>query len=526
MPSMLHPGVYVVEVPSGARSIEGSPTSTAIFVGETERGPVEATRISSRIEYERLFGGYFRATAAVASPLEPTRVYLPYAIDGFFQNGGTAAYILRAMDGTHAHAGRGGVTAAAPGVWGNDLSIAFLASTDGDSGRFRIAVVYDPPGGAEADLVEDWDRLSAEPSDETYVVDQLERSRYIRWSATIPPARPEPDKTVSATPNRNDIISAADPLTGGLGGNGTLTSGDYARLLSDGLAHVDDAALLVACPDALLDHATSATDYVDLVNVFTDYAANRPRQDMFFVADLPSQTTAIDATAASASTAGLIHDGSVTASTFTGAFWPHLVVSDPVGVGRNPQIRVPPAGHVAGLIARTDGRRGVWKAPAGTEATLSGTLALQHPLADAHSDLLNPRGVNALRQLPGAGRVVWGSRTLRPDTEWRYISVRRTAIFLRTSIYNGIQWAVFEPNDEPLWASLRATIGAFLDTQFQAGAFAGRTRDQAYFVKADADTTTPADQAAGVVNILVGFAPLRPAEFVLVQLSQLSQAPV
>jgi phage tail sheath protein FI len=168
----------------------------------------------------------------------------------------------------------------------------------------------------------------------------------------------------------------------------------------------------------------------------------------------------------------------------------------------------------------------VWKAPAGTDATLALTVELDYQLNDLHSDELNPVGINALRTMPGAGRVVWGSRTMQPSSEWRYVPVRRTAIFLRTSIYNGIQWAVFEPNDEPLWSSLRASIGGFMETQFRRGAFAGLTRDDAYLVKVDASTTTPIDQAAGVVNILVAFAPLRPAEFVVVQLSQKTQPTV
>ena len=214
----------------------------------------------------------------------------------------------------------------------------------------------------------------------------------------------------------------------------------------------------------------------------------------------------------------------LTSSNFAGMYWPHLVVGDLVGVGRNPTITVPPGGYVAGLFARTDSRRGVFKAPAGTEATLAGTIAIEHQLNDLHSDELNPKGVNALRQIPGAGRVVWGARTMISSSEWRYVPVRRTAIFLRTSIYNGIQWAVFEANAEPLWASLRASIGGFMETQFRNGAFAGRTRDDAYFVKVDATTTTEIDQAAGIVNILVGFAPLRPAEFVVVKLSQKTQS--
>jgi phage tail sheath protein FI len=136
---------------------------------------------------------------------------------------------------------------------------------------------------------------------------------------------------------------------------------------------------------------------------------------------------------------------------------------------------------------------------------------------------MNPHGLNALRTIPGAGRVVWGGRTRRPTTEWRYINVRRTAMFLRKSIYNGIQWAVFEGNDERLWAALRETIGSFMEAQFRNGAFAGATSREAYFVKCDADTTTGDDQAAGIVNVQVGFSPLRPAEFVIVTLSQMTR---
>jgi phage tail sheath protein FI len=196
------------------------------------------------------------------------------------------------------------------------------------------------------------------------------------------------------------------------------------------------------------------------------------------------------------------------------------VVADPVGATLNSTINVPASGALAGLYARIDARRGVWKAPAGVEATLGGIVRLQRDTTDSEQDDLNPVGVNVLRVIPGAGSVVWGSRTLQPASEWRYIPVRRTAMFLRKSIFNGIQFAVFEPNDTALWATLRATISAFMETQFRNGAFAGRTSRDAYFVKVDSDTTTDADQAAGIVNILVGFAPLRPAEFVVVKLSQ------
>ena len=522
MPTLLHPGVYVSEVPSGARSIEGAPTSTTIFAGETERGPLGPTKIKSRTDFERHFGGYYRARGAQSPAGEPTRLLMPYALDGFYLNGGSTAYVLRAIDGTPATARRGSVEASSPGIWGENVFITFMAAGNGDAERFRIAVVYASPQDDVQRLVEIWDRLSTDPDDENYVVDLLKRSLYIRWTDDgTPPVKPANDTiTVSGggAPQESDIINASVRLDGGGGGGGDLTSSGYADLLAESLAGVDDAALLVAGCDAML----TGTDYEALVDVFIGFAENRPRQDLFFVGDLPRQNDQSTPTDAVSKTVDSKKDR--TSSNFAALYYPHLVVSDIVGVGRNPTTTVPPAGYVAGLFARTDGRRGVWKAPAGTEATLNSTLALEFELNDLHSDELNPSGVNALRAIPGAGRVVWGARTMQTNSEWRYVPVRRTAIFLRTSIYNGIQWAVFEPNDQPLWASLRTSIGGFMNIQFRNGAFAGRTSDEAYLVKVDAETTTEIDQAAGIVNILVGFAPLRPAEFVVVKLSQKTQS--
>jgi uncharacterized protein len=525
MATLLHPGVYVSEVPSGARSIEGAPTSTAIFVGETERGPLGPWKIKSLSDYERVFGDYFRVRDTASPADEPTRVLTRYAVDGFYLNGGSTAYVLRAAAGPEDEletASRGNIVASSPGIWGNSVSVAFLAPSGADTSRFRIAVVYESPATGERRLVEVWDRLNTtDPDDENYVVDVLKRSLYIRWEEGVTPAVPDLDELGSpptTSPEESDIVEGAVALENGEGGGGDLTAAEYGAILAAGLADVDDAALLVACCDGLLQD--DAAEYVQYVDQFIGFAEGRPRQDLFFVGDLPPERTS---TPTEATTNAVAAKEDLTSSNFAGIYFPHLVVGDLVGEGRNPTISVPPAGYVAGLFARIDGRRGVWKAPAGTEATLNGAISLEHQLNDLHSDELNPNGVNALRQIPGAGRVVWGGRTMQPSSEWRYVPVRRTAIFLRTSIYNGIQWAVFEPNDEPLWGSLRASIGGFMETQFRNGAFAGRTRDDAYFVKVDAETTTEIDQAAGIVNILVGFAPLRPAEFVVVKLSQKTQ---
>jgi len=250
----------------------------------------------------------------------------------------------------------------------------------------------------------------------------------------------------------------------------------------------------------------------DVVGFGASYCALRG--DCFFIGDTKSD----DDTPGDAQT----FIASLDKTSYGAVYFPWLKVSDPTGQSPEP-IKVPPSGFVAGLFARIDAKRGVWKAPAGTEASVTGALGLVVDITDVQQDALNPIGMNVIRQFPGAGRVVWGSRTLgvKTDPEYKYVPVRRTAIYLEQSIYNGIQWAVFEPNDEDLWASLRLNIGAFMMLQFRAGAFQGKSAKDAFFVKCDNETTTQGDIDAGIVNILVGFAPLKPAEFVILKLTQI-----
>ena len=185
-----------------------------------------------------------------------------------------------------------------------------------------------------------------------------------------------------------------------------------------------------------------------------------------------------------------------------------------------------PCGGIAGIFARTDTQRGVWKAPAGLDSTLTGVPQLSVPLTDNENGELNPKGINCLRSMPAVGPVVWGSRTREGDdrltSEWKYIPVRRTALFIEESLYRGTQWVVFEPNDEPLWAQIRLNIGAFMQNLFRQGAFQGVSPRDAYFVKCDKETTTQIDINLGIVNIIVGFAPLKPAEFVVIKLQQMA----
>jgi uncharacterized protein len=215
------------------------------------------------------------------------------------------------------------------------------------------------------------------------------------------------------------------------------------------------------------------------------------------------------------------------AASHAAVYVPRLRQADPLQGGAVGSFAA--SGAIAGVFARTDTTRGVWKAPAGIEAALAGTLGPSAVLSAADSSILNPQGVNAIRSFGGRGTVLWGSRTLRgADTfadEYKYIPVRRLSLHIQESLDRGTRWAVFEPNDEPLWAQLRLSVAAFLQDLFRRGAFNGSTPRQAYFVKCDAETTTQSDIASGVVNVLVGFAALRPSEFVIVNLQARAGAP-
>jgi uncharacterized protein len=205
-------------------------------------------------------------------------------------------------------------------------------------------------------------------------------------------------------------------------------------------------------------------------------------------------------------------------------YFPRIDLPDPLNGFR---LRAtPPSGTIAGLYARIDGTRGVWKAPAGTEATLTNVQKLEYKLTDPENGLLNPLGINCLRNFPIYGPVCWGARTLngadQMADDYKYIPVRRLALFIEESLYRGTQWVVFEPNDEPLWAQIRLNVGAFMHNLFRQGAFQGQTPQDAYFVKCDKQTTTQNDINLGIVNIVVGFAPLKPAEFVVIQIQQIA----
>lgn len=270
-----------------------------------------------------------------------------------------------------------------------------------------------------------------------------------------------------------------------------------------------------------------ALDDVELFNILVlpgisdpstiiDAAAYCEQRDAFYIVDPP---TAQDPAAMLA----LAQGTTLPKSDHAAIYWPYIRVGDPNTGGLR---STAPAGALAGVYARTDGQRGIWKAPAGTDASVVGAQALEYSANDAENGLLNPFAVNCVRAKSPYGIIAWGARTMKGSNaaadQYKYIPVRRLASYIKLSLYRGTQWVVFEPNDEPLWSQIRLSIGAFMNTLFRQGAFEGRTARDAYFVKCDSETTTQNDVDTGVVNIVVGFAPLKPAEFVIITLQQIA----
>ncbi|WP_439579074.1 phage tail sheath family protein [Elioraea sp.] len=302
------------------------------------------------------------------------------------------------------------------------------------------------------------------------------------------------------------------------GSNGTLPVAD-TTLTGDpatktGLYALEDVDLFnILCVPRAADLPASS-----MRAVYSEVIGYAERRRAFVLVDIPATVNDLDRALA------WLSDNEVLRHRNAAVFFPRTRVPDPLN-GNRPQA-IATSGTIAGLFARTDAARGVWKAPAGTDARLRNVDSLDYLLTDPQNGVLNPLGVNCLRSFPIYGTVAWGSRTLEGAdalaSEWKYVPVRRFTLFLEETLYRGTQWVVFEPNDEPLWAQIRLNLGAFMQGLFRQGAFQGTTPREAFFVKCDRETTTQDDINRGVVNILVGFAPLKPAEFVIIRIQQMA----
>jgi phage tail sheath protein FI len=312
----------------------------------------------------------------------------------------------------------------------------------------------------------------------------------------------------------NTVAAQAAGATGTDGGLPTAVELRGTRLAKSGIYGLEDVDLfnILCIPQAPL----LASD-VDTVAVYSEAIAYCRERRAFLIVDIP---TRIDTIAEMKDWLAAVNLRDRNAA----AYFPRPRIPDPLGGFRLRGFGA--SGTVAGIYARTDGERGVWKAPAGLDATLRNVIELSYKMSDPENGALNPLGINCLRSFPIYGNVTWGARTLdgadAQASEWKYVPVRRLALFLEESLYRGTKWVVFEPNDEPLWAQIRLNVGAFMHNLFRQGAFQGRTPREAYLVKCDSETTTQNDINAGIVNVVVGFAPLKPAEFVIIKITQLA----
>ncbi|MEV8374595.1 phage tail sheath subtilisin-like domain-containing protein [Kribbella sp. NPDC056861] len=500
MPSYMSPGVYVEEVSSGSKPIEGVGTAVAAFVGFAAKGPLnDPVLVTNWTQFVETFGQFTEGAL------------LAHAVYGYFTNGGGTAYVVRVAGGpgkpAELNGSRPGGLAELPSRGdGKPLVIRSLESAQ--AGPPVSVEIQDPsePGDDVFKLV-----VRSGPEEEVFdnvttrrgaanVVTALRKSKLVTADEVKGAALavPEPGVTTLATtePARRtagveDYVGDADERTGfsGLEAVDDITMLCVPDLMTAYQAGTLDLAGVKAVQLAMIAHCELMSDRVAILD---PPPGLRPQQ----VKDWRLNTAGYD-------------------SKYAALYWPWVQVSDP---SSGKPLWMPPSGHVAGVWARNDDTRGVHKAPA--NEVLRGVLELQSTLTRGEHDQLNPIGVNCLRFFPGQGIRIWGARTLSSDPEWRYLNVRRLFNYLEKSILGGTHWVVFEPNDEFLWSSVERIISMFLRRVWRTGALFGRTPEEAYYVKCDAENNPPENRDAGILTVDIGIAPVKPAEFVVFRLSQ------
>ena len=510
------PGVYVEEVSTGAAPLPGVSMSTAGFLGPTERGPTDPRLLTSFSDFRRLYGGYLEDS------------YLPTAVDGFFTNGGSRCFLGRVTaaethaEGELADATSGEsasdvmtVTAVGPGSWGERIAVivspASLEETNPD--LFHLTVRYwrdeddfDDAVNGDADvkdedvpspdLEETYDDLSPHTSASNFVEKQVNGTSSL-IEITVDDEGIRPADLVDSEGDPTDPLWLSGSFASDESPGESEYHGDedadpedrtgfegFKQLPEIGIVSIPDEANDDSLTDALIEHCVEMDDRFGILQAeqtATDIGDLRPPEDTDMAA----------------------------------FYYPWLKARNPdTGIIEE----IPPAGHIAGIYARSDSKHGVHKAPA--NEVVRGITDVQRPVSKGDQEVLNPRGVNCIRSFRGRGIRVWGARTASSDPEWKYVNVRRLFLFLRQSIEEGTQWVVFEPNNEELWARVRQTIKNFLTDVWEDGALMGSSPDEAFFVKCDRTTMTQSDIENGRLICEIGVAPTRPAEFVIFRISQ------
>jgi phage tail sheath protein FI len=511
MPEYLSPGVYVEEIDVGTKPIEGVATSNLGIVGPTERGPTEVRLITSWLEYQRVYG----VTGGQAASS-----HMAHAVKGYFDNGGARAFVARVVSRDPSAQSASialdtlTLTALGPGLTGNQILVSVKAPNTSvpDPNRFQLVIAsygsvpnppfLDPtnpndiitPGFVRPELLEVYDDLSFDPADQRYVLLVLRGSNLVWGLWNGAPGRP--------------ADAPLAPMTNGADGI-ALTSADYDgdefTLVRNGIPVTYSTGLL-------------GLERIDEVTLLTAPDQNRffpaVREKLLVQCERLKDRFAIISQNQERNPTNVINDRP---SLYGASYWPWIYVSHPNGRER---VLVPPVGHVAGIYAKADIERGVHKAPA--NYVVAGALDLEFPVNKGMQDLLNPRGVNVIRDFRAdrRGIRVWGARTISNDPSWKYINVRRLFIFLEESIDEGTQWVVFEPNSEALWDRVRRSIESFLITVWRNGALMGVRTEEAFYVKCDRTTMTQDDIDNGRLICYIGVAPVKPAEFVIFRMHQ------
>ncbi|MDP3892568.1 phage tail sheath subtilisin-like domain-containing protein [Nocardioides sp.] len=521
MPTYTAPGVYVEEVASSQKVLSAAPTAVTAFVGFTERAPSDDANdpqglaprlVTSWNQFEALYGGF--APGCV----------LPLSVYGYFANGGSIAYICRIPNTEPAGEPSRVALPAADRSLGLPVAVESLepdadlvleistADTGDDDGDgpspFTLTILE---GGTPVETFENLD-FSAGSSNVATAVNntstkikidlQLDESVDLASQLELVKAGSYPLEKAPPVPV---------PVTGR-----KFAGSESARAGIGGLAIADDVTMVVV-PD-LVTAATREDGTVDLdlwravqSSLISHCEQNGNRMA---VLDAPPGLTVQQVKEWRSESA--MYD-----SAYAALYYPWVKVDNPIGVNGNSQMLIPPSGHIAGVWARTDETRGVWKAPAND--TMRGVLDIERSISQNEQSMLNPIGINCIRPFGTRGIRIWGARTLASDSDWRYINVRRLFNMVESTILTGTQWAVFEPNDMTLWEGVNRTVSGFLRGLWSAGALMGTTADEAFYVKCDAETNPPESIDAGMLVVEVGIAPVKPAEFVVFRISQKKQ---
>jgi len=580
MPEYLSPGVYVEEVSGGSKAIEGVSTSTAAFLGETRRGPVEPRLLTNFGDFVRIYGG------------SPASSNLASAVDGFFKNGGSRCYVARVTPHDRDDVGQARLTgsgdrevmeasAAGPGRWAENTAVVVGDDPryeEGENEYFEVSVRHwsadreaiSDPASADPepapDLQETYDGLTPEQSASSFYGKKLAGSTLVDVEQ-LDDGRPESgifwlesDDTGSASDGgvtsseasaaTSDADEESDPAEE-IPDDDELDELKYSELqdiaepfdidrsqkkedLKEALKEIRDART-----DGGAQVASAATqepslsDYqgVDITGERTGLAALKQLDDISIVC-VPDENQIRGLTEAvvthcenmgdriavlqAPQTAGRVSQMETPVDSQYAAYYYPWIETKDPIT--NVDKLVPPGGHIAGLYARNDAETGVHGSPA--NMVLRGALDLQHNITKGEQDVLNPKGVNCIRSFQGRGIRVWGARTTSSDPEWKYLNVRRLFLYIEQSIEEGTQWAVFEPNDRDTWARVRQSVSNFLETAWRDGALMGTSPDEAFFVRCGEETMTQDDIDNGRLICEIGIAPVKPAEFVIFRIQQ------